>query len=239
MLVHARYLVLVSRNLRIQWFLQPRQATDLCLVPIVRTTMHVRVLTTFVGIALLTPVLVKRPSTFIKMHTVLFVARIRPIVRVPAPLGVLIPIFLAPHRAETARLRPVDKSTGRRIWANAIRIVRTIDTAQVEAGRVHTMRSVPDTGRYTVNLPFYVTGKAETHRRADRETFHVAHSTVPVHSITVKMRNKPIVITIDRTDTRNALLLLIFVLESDPTSLGSERVDNRGKIGKFHGEYTI
>ena len=91
--------------------------------------MHIGVLTTFVGIALLTPFLVKRPSTFIEMHTVLFVARVRLIVRVPAPLCILITIVLALHRAETARLGPIDISTGRRIRSNSIRIVRTVDTA--------------------------------------------------------------------------------------------------------------
>ena len=125
--------------------------------------MHIGVLTTFVGIALLTPFLVKRPSTFIEMHTVLFVARVRLIVRVPAPLCILITIVLALHRAETARLGPIDISTGRRIRSNSFRIVRTVDTAQVETGRVHTMRRVPDAGRYTVNLPFYVPGETKTH----------------------------------------------------------------------------
>ena len=101
------------------------------------------------------------------------------------------------------------------------------------------MRRVPDAGRYTVNLPFYVPGETKTHSWADREAFHVAHSTVPVHSITVKLRHKPIVVTIDRTHTWNAFLLLIFVLESNPACTGSKREESRGKISQSHCQCTM
>lgn len=115
--------------------------------------MHIGVLTTFVGIALLTPFLVKRPSTFIEMHTVLFVARVRLIVRVPAPLCILITIVLALHRAETARLGPIDISAGRRIRSNSFRIVRTVDTAQVETGRVQSIALQSNCDTSQLSLP--------------------------------------------------------------------------------------
>lgn len=171
------------------------------------------------------------------MHASLLVARIRLTVRVPAALRLLITVVLPLHWTKVALPRPVNVATPRRVGANTAGVVVTVRASQVDAPIVVAMRSIPDSSMSAVLVLLLISRETDAGRGTDREALHVAHSAVPVRSIAVKLRDKPVVIPINRANTGDSFLLLPLVLVSDPACLNSKGQKRSDKVCQLHDRY--
>lgn len=142
------------------------------------------------------------------------------------------------RRAPRTALGPVDVAARRHIDASLrVVVLRRLNRAEELASSLHTVRSVPQTVASAVvhvqrNL-------ADAGSCREGEAVDATERRVPVGGTAVERAHEEVVVTIDSTDTREALGLLVLVGERNPAGLRSsgERSGSCSNLDKSREHY--